>query len=121
MKPFNLEESKAGKPVCTRDGNPARIICWDRKDDEFPIVALVYEFGKEFTKTYRIDGRYFSDCNDDSDLMMHSVKKEGWVNVYKNESGYETGVTVYDDEDSSIIIGRTYDRYITTVKIEWEE
>jgi hypothetical protein len=25
MKPFNLEEALAGKPVCTRDGRPAKI------------------------------------------------------------------------------------------------
>lgn len=30
LKEFNLEAAKAGKPVCTRDGRPARIICFDR-------------------------------------------------------------------------------------------
>ena len=25
FKPFNLEQAKAGKPVCTRDGRKARI------------------------------------------------------------------------------------------------
>lgn len=31
LKPFDLEAAKAGKPVCTRDGRKARIICWDKK------------------------------------------------------------------------------------------
>lgn len=30
MKPFNLEEAKAGKPVCNREGNDVRIICFDK-------------------------------------------------------------------------------------------
>lgn len=40
MKPFDLEAAKAGKPVCTRDGRKARIICFDR-NWEYPIVALI--------------------------------------------------------------------------------
>lgn len=31
MKEFDLEKAKAGHPVCTRNGNKARIICFDRK------------------------------------------------------------------------------------------
>lgn len=30
-----------GKPVCTRSGHPARIICFDMKHTSFPLVALV--------------------------------------------------------------------------------
>lgn len=41
LKPFDLEAAKAGKPVCTRDGRKARIICFDLKNDEYPIVAAV--------------------------------------------------------------------------------
>ena len=39
LKPFDLQQAKDGKPVCTRDGRKARIICFDRVGD-FPIVAL---------------------------------------------------------------------------------
>lgn len=42
LKPFDLEAAKAGKPVCTRDGRKARIICWDKKGN-YPIVALIQE------------------------------------------------------------------------------
>ena len=45
LKPFNLEEAKQGKPVCTMDGRKARIICFDRrlfyKNVSYPILALV--------------------------------------------------------------------------------
>lgn len=29
-KPFNLEEAKAGRPVCTRNGQEVRIICFNK-------------------------------------------------------------------------------------------
>lgn len=45
LKPFSLEAAKAGKPVCTRDGRKARIICFDSKWR--PIVALVTECNGE--------------------------------------------------------------------------
>ena len=31
LKEFDIEAAKAGKPVCTRDGGKARIICFDKK------------------------------------------------------------------------------------------
>ena len=40
MKPFDLEAAKAGAPVCTENGIPVRILCFDRKGSEFPIIAL---------------------------------------------------------------------------------
>jgi hypothetical protein len=42
LKPFDLEAAKAGKPVCTRDGRKARIICFNAKTlCDYPIIALV--------------------------------------------------------------------------------
>ena len=58
MKKFNLEAAKLGKPVCTKDGKKARIICFDKKGD-YPIVALVEsEDGKEKLQDYKINGVY---------------------------------------------------------------
>ena len=84
LKPFNLEAAKAGKPVCTRDGRKARIICFDRIDNtgcKLPIVALVQCEETEVLQLYHDDGK--CDVKADLDLMMLSEKKEGWVNVYK--------------------------------------
>ena len=42
MKNFDIELAKQGKSVCTRDGRPARIVCYDFISlDNTPIVALV--------------------------------------------------------------------------------
>lgn len=117
LKPFDLEEAKAGKPVCTRDGRKARIICFDRKDIK-PIVALVTCINgtsvieKAF---YYFEDGYHLSKNDNNiyDLMMLSEKKEGWVNIYKD--------SVYDTKDKALI-GRAEGRgYIDTIKVSWEE
>ena len=40
LKPFDIQKAREGKPVCTRDGRKARIICFNRKGD-MPITALI--------------------------------------------------------------------------------
>ena len=74
MKPFNLEEAKAGKPVCTRDGLPARIICFDKRGYDNPIVALIranLESDKEHPACYTEKGEFNKNLpNCCHDLMM---------------------------------------------------
>lgn len=61
-KPFNLEEAMAGKPVCTRTGYPVRILCYDRKRCEHPIVALwdSLDVYGEYVETYTKEGKIYS-------------------------------------------------------------
>ena len=124
LKPFNFEEAKAGKPVCTRDGRKARIICFDRIDStgcNLSIVALIQCEGTEVLQLYRDDGK--RGVKADLDLMMLSEKKEGWVNMYREESNNNERSleqTIYktrkDAFDNACPKG-----YITTTKINWEE
>lgn len=41
MKNFDLAAAKAGAPVCTDLSEPVRILCFDRKSSQFPIIALI--------------------------------------------------------------------------------
>lgn len=61
MKPFNLEEALAGKPVVTLTGIPARIICHDRDDPLYPLVALIKGNGAvvDSIVTYTKEGKEF--------------------------------------------------------------
>lgn len=74
MKEFNLEEAKAGKPVCMMDGSKARILCFDAKG-EFPIYALI-EVDRmdgttyEYVRLYKNDGKNTASSIIDYDLMM---------------------------------------------------
>jgi len=118
MKEFNLEEAKAGKAVCTRDGRPARIICFDRKSNSYPIIALIAETigNGEVYKSYTIDGKFDGRGKTDNlDLMMVAEKKEGWINIYSDHTrSYEIFDT--EEEAKKYMYGRG-----TTIKITWEE
>lgn len=122
LKPFDLEAAKIGKPVCTRDGHKARIICFDAKGVIYPILALIEECGKESTYCYDTCGK--STVHPDNDLMMLSEKHEGWVNVYyeHDASSHRKASWVYDKEEEAIKVGKKHgSSYIATVRIEWEE
>ena len=83
LKPFDLEAAKSGKPVCTRDGRKARIICFDR-DWDMSIVALVSDSLGESVHYYLSNGKVDFYKQNDEDLMMLPEKKEGWININKD-------------------------------------
>ena len=120
LKPFDLEAAKAGKPVCTRDGRKARIICFDSKNDpQRPIVALVEHNDNELLYEYTIEGKdRFSHISTTgtSDLMMLPEKKEGYANIYRSQ--------IYDTlERAKEAYKRTNNdnNYLQTIRVEWEE
>lgn len=63
--------------VQTRDGRPARIICWDRKGSDQPLVALVttaIDFEQSFW--VRADGIYEGTMGHDYDLFILTDEPE---------------------------------------------
>lgn len=90
LKPFSLEAAKAGKPVCTRDGRKARIICWDIEYIDNPIAAAVFMGECETVYLYTDKGEYNKGKEDELDLMMLPEKKEGWIIVSKNATIYDS-------------------------------
>lgn len=126
LKPFNLEAAKSGKPVCTRDGRKAKIICFDRNAAEYHIVALIECKGfpnkEEEIKVYNNAGKYFANKESSHDLMMLSEKKEGWVNIYKDPVGKVVSTQiVFSSEETAKQNINSNRIYISTVKIEWYE
>lgn len=124
LKDFDFEAAKVGKPICTRDGRKARIICFDSNGGR-PIVALITESDdeEEIPYKYHYDGSY--NCQDipsDLDLMMLPEKKEGWVNVYYNRiDGTTFSKHPYPSKEEAIKSAGTISNRIDTVKIFWEE
>ncbi len=58
IKSFDLASYKNGAKVKTRDGHEVRIICTDKENPYFPIVALVkLADGSESTQFYTSNGR----------------------------------------------------------------
>lgn len=129
LKPFDIQKAREGKPVCTREGRKARIICFDA-EGEHPIIALVSDGVRESPYNYTKEGYYHIEGVETmADLMMLPEKKEGWVNVYKRENEYicenecnvSTGIAVYKSEGEA---KRNIDKneiYVNTIKISWEE
>lgn len=111
LKEFDLEAAKAGKPVCTRDGRKARIICFDAKGEK-PIIALIANGNSEDVNYYYITGKVrFLDKEDENDLMMLPEKKEGWILLRKDGC-------VFDNEE--VAKKNCTDDYFVA-KVEWEE
>lgn len=118
LKSFDLEAAKAGKPVCTRDGRKARIICFDTiNKGNYPIIALLEDKGYEAVFYYNKDGK----CNvgTERDLMMLPEKKEGWINLCKNNHGDTLAVGVFPSREEAV--SNCPPSYLSTIKIEWEE
>ena len=120
LKPFDLESAKAGKPVCTRDGRKARIICFDAKCADTPIVALVSRDDGEILLRHYRNGKLSDDKDSDADLMMLPEKKEGWVNVYYSKLNgiYYFSAAIESKEKA---LEERLDYCIDTIKVEWEE
>ena len=85
MEQFNLEKYLANpsRKVVTRNGRNARIICTDRRDLNFPIIALIENIsgGGEKACSYTKDGRHYTDCSDIFDLFFAPEKHEEQITV----------------------------------------
>ena len=127
MEQFSLEKYLANpsRKVVTRDGRNARIICTDRRDLNFPIIALIENIsgGGEKACSYTKDGRHYTDCSDIFDLFFATEKHEGWVNLYKyanKDCAYYIGSINNSKAEAENKRG-TSDKCVATIKIEWEE
>ena len=126
MKPFNLEEylKNPSKKVVTRMGRKVRIICTDREDSIYPIIALIKDDNREseVLVTYTKDG-IPADYNEAYyALFFVPEKKEGWLNIYRSESGFYLRGNPYKSKEKADEVAKANPKtFCTTVKIEWEE
>ena len=99
LEPFNLEKAKQGAKLVTDNGNPARIICWDCKYEDYALVALVLINGKEVPKMFMENGiSYMSDSFQDKLQIVEEVEvPDRW-----RDNGNATIYGHYVDEDSTI-------------------
>ena len=124
MKQFDLKEylKNPSRKVVTRDGRRARIVCTDKRELNYPIIALIETRpgGEEVTYSYTKDGRYCTACSDIFDLFFAPEKHEGWVNIYKNlttSASFYCDYVFDSEEEAKMKSGGA----IATVKVEWEE
>lgn len=128
-KPFDIDKAKAGNPVCTRDLRPARIICYDQKvglGNEYLTVLVSDADGYEMAYTYRKDGTFMGAGEQHRlDLQLATVKKTGWVNLYRDRitDSVVAYSAVYDTsiEANRYISCKDDEYHVATVRITWEE
>ena len=126
MEPFNLEEylKNPSKKVVTRMGRKVRIICTDREDSIYPIIALIKDDKREseILVSYTKDGIPAEYNEAYYTLFFAPEKHEGWLNIFKGNNFYHAeNEIVYNSKKEAEIQGKNYMSYIATVKIEWEE
>ena len=122
MKEFNLNEylKDLSQKVITKDGRKVRIICTNAKN-EFPIIALITNDDKEVLMDYNNNGKVSPDEMTDLDLFFAPTKREGWVNIFKDEELPFINGDIYKSEKEAKEEAEGEPDYITSIKIEWEE
>ena len=122
MKQFNLDEylKNPERKIVTYDGREVRIICVNRIDKDYPVVALVRKKNVESVESYTKDGKYINNKIYNHDLFFAPEKKEGWINVYRGCGEYNTYVCnrIFATKEEA---QREKRDIIATLKIEWEE
>ena len=76
------------KPVQTRDGRAARIICDDKiSTGEKTIIALMLDGADEVVGYYYDNGQVYSDCEKQNDLI--NIPEKRWAVLLNNGSWVE--------------------------------
>jgi hypothetical protein len=116
--PFDAEQAKQGKPVCTKDGRPVRILCYDR-DNDLPIVALIREWdGEQSVATYTMEG--VAGTGDAMDnLAIIGVVCKGYTAVLKDAPYNPEKLPCYNDRCvNGLIFDKPEDVIETMKKLE---
>ena len=125
MKQFNLEEylQNPSRRIITSDHRCVRIICTDRRDDIYPVVALIQDGSNESLCCYTSYGVSMNNIDSDN-LFFAPIKKEGWVSIFKDSSGGIQLGRVYTSKKLAENMAKKCafgPSYLTTVKLKWEE
>ena len=128
MKPFNLKEyiENPTLKVVTREGKPVRIICTNKQNSKYPVVALIMENGVEDTVNFTEDGLVLDGDITKYDLFFVPERKEGWMILYNAE--YKDmpypDTTIYKTKEEAINAlhnAKRYVGYMGIAHVEWEK
>ena len=117
MKPFNLEDylKNPSRKIVTRGGSKVKIHCTNFMGVN-PVIAEIEGSGE--SRSFGIDGRYFSNDTSIRDLFFAPEKHEGWVNLYMGLDNKPQCGIIYDSEVEAKSNGSDA---LATIKIEWLE
>jgi len=85
LKPFNLEEALAGKPVVTRNGRLVAEVIKFKENVKFPVIAIIDSY---ITCQYTSEGHLYTGTEDDLDLLMVGQDNSaGWISIFDGING----------------------------------
>ena len=109
MKPFDLEAAKAGAPLVTRDGQPAKFIA--HVAEAHPSQRLLVLIDGAVHAKFE-SGKHASSQNNvfKSDLFMAPVKRTVWANLYEHRTAvwHDTEKEADDSARITRLGGRTW-------------
>jgi len=108
------------KKYQTRDGHSVRILCVDARQ-EYSIVGLVEEGGRDVIEAWRSNGSYMNSTLASRDLINAKIKKEGWINIYRGGLLEPVVQNTKEDADRTDSMNRVACIRVACIRIEWEE
>lgn len=120
QKHFDVELAKKGAKVETKDGHSVRILCYDRRCIDYPIIALVNFDKNEQIYSYNTNGILYNSSNDNKNLVIIDEIKykfdEGDYIV--GEVGFVYKIIRIDDMYHTIQISSNYRQRLTIEDVE---
>lgn len=120
--PFNVELAKKGAKVQTANGRDVKILCYNRKSKNYPIVALVQSSNHEYEDSivYTIDGKFIENNNSEEfDLVLLVETKTIYINMYRSYTGvFYLSQDTFKDKDTAELTGKSLPGYVKTIEIE---
>lgn len=121
MKPFNLEEALAGKPVVTKSGQKVIELHYFKGiDSKYECIIAQIE-GYVSLERFYINGNYHFNQTSNFDLFMAEEKIEFWHNVYLDHFIKKFIISGSYDTESEALKYRnpsSFLTYIKTIKID---
>lgn len=123
MRQFDLDKylKNPNRKVVTRDGKSVRIVCTDMIGTSYPILAVCrVDATHDCYYSYTFDGKH-NNVDSHLDLFFAPEKKEGWLNLYKEDGRVIIGTVYPIKSEKSAKMASEDKNYVATCKIEWEE
>ena len=120
QKHFDVELAKKGAKVETKDGHSVRILCYDRRCIDYPIIALVNFDKNEQIYSYNTDGILYNSSNDNKTLVIiDEIESKFEVGDYiVGEVGFVYKITEIDNMYHTIQVSSGYRQKWTIEDVE---
>ena len=99
LRPFNLEEAKAGKPIVCRDGEEANFLI--HSDLLERNQRVVFARAGDVYACNENGKNKLNSLPDRFDLFMAPEKRTVWVNFYPDECHGQAGVSLFSSKEEA--------------------